>query len=59
MREKCFSVRGASLTRGIRQLYKTGDGRMRVDKPLLRAVLHNQLPGDNAEKPALSRIPEG
>jgi len=32
---------------------------MRVDKPLLRAVLHNQLPGDNAEKPALSRIPEG
>ena len=52
-------MRGASLTRGIRQLYKTGDGRMRVDKPLLRAVLHNQLPGDNAEKPALSRIPEG
>lgn len=42
-----------------RQLYEAGDGRIPVDKPLLRAVLHNQLPGDNAEKPALSRTPEG
>ena len=59
MREKCFPVRRASSARGIRQLYETGDGRIRVDKPLLKVLLHNQLPGDNAEKPALSRVPEG
>jgi hypothetical protein len=40
-----------------RQLFETGDGRIPVDKPLLNVVLHDQL-SDNAEKPALSRIPE-
>ena len=37
---------------------RNGDGRIRVDKPLLNVVLRDQL-SDNAEKPALSRIPEG
>ena len=50
-------MRVAFSTRGIRQLYEAGDGRIRVDKPLLKVLLHDQLP-DNTEKPALSLIPE-
>ncbi len=34
------------------------DGRIRVHKSLLNVVLHDQLPDDNAEKPAISRDPE-
>ena len=34
------------------------DGRIRVHKSLLNVVLHDQLPDDNAEKPAISGIPE-
>jgi CRP-like cAMP-binding protein len=34
------------------------NGRIRVHKSLLNVVLHDQLPDDNAEKPALSGIPE-
>ena len=33
------------------------DGRIRVHKSLLNVVLHDQLPDDNAEKPAISGIP--
>jgi CRP-like cAMP-binding protein len=33
------------------------DGRIRVHKALLNAILHNQLPGDNAAKPAIIGIP--
>jgi CRP-like cAMP-binding protein len=33
------------------------DGRIRVHKSLLNVVLHDQLPDDNAEKPAISDIP--
>ena len=33
------------------------DGRIRVHKSLLNVVLHDQLPDDNAEKPANSSIP--
>ena len=39
----------ASSARGIRQLYETGNSRIRVHKSLLNVVLHDQLPGDNAE----------
>jgi CheY-like chemotaxis protein len=58
MRAKCFPARRASSARGIRQLYEIGDGRIRVDEPPLNAVLHDQLPDDNAGKPALSGTPE-
>jgi CRP/FNR family cyclic AMP-dependent transcriptional regulator len=34
------------------------DGRIRVHKSLLNVVLHDQLPDDNAEKPAISSFPE-
>jgi CRP-like cAMP-binding protein len=34
------------------------DARIRVHKSLLNVVLHDQLPDDNAEKPAISGIPE-
>ena len=33
------------------------NGRIRVHKSLLNVVLHDQLPDDNAEKPAISGIP--
>jgi hypothetical protein len=32
------------------------DGRIRVHKSLLNVVLHDQLPDDNGEKPAISGI---
>jgi CRP-like cAMP-binding protein len=34
------------------------DGRIRVDKSLLNVVLHDQLPDDKSETPAISGIPE-
>ena len=34
------------------------DGRIRVHKSLLNVILHDRLPDDNAEKPAISGIPE-
>jgi CRP-like cAMP-binding protein len=34
------------------------DGRIRVHKSLLNVVLHDQLPDVNADKPAISAIPE-
>jgi CRP/FNR family cyclic AMP-dependent transcriptional regulator len=34
------------------------DGQIRVHKSLLNVVLHDHFPGDNAEKPAISDIPE-
>jgi CRP-like cAMP-binding protein len=33
------------------------DGRIRVHKSLLNVVLHDQLPGDNAEKPEIYGVP--
>ena len=33
------------------------DGRIRVHKALLNAILHDRLPGDNASKPAIFGIP--
>ena len=33
------------------------DGRIRVHKALLNAILHDQLPGDNAVTPAITDIP--
>jgi len=33
------------------------DGRIRVNRALLNAILHDQLPGDNAAKPAIIDIP--
>jgi hypothetical protein len=33
------------------------DGRIRVHKALLNAILHDRLPGDNAAKPAIIGIP--
>lgn len=35
------------------------DGRIRVHKALLNVVLHDQMPGDNAVKPAIDDIPQG
>ena len=35
------------------------DGRIRVRKSLLNVILHDHLPDDDAEKPAISGIPEG
>jgi hypothetical protein len=32
------------------------NGRIRVYKSLLNVVLHDQLPGDNAEKPRISGL---
>lgn len=34
------------------------DGRIRVHKALLNVVLHDQMPGDNAVKPAIDDIPQ-
>jgi CRP/FNR family cyclic AMP-dependent transcriptional regulator len=34
------------------------DGHIRVHKSLLNVVLHDHFPGDNAEKPAISDLPE-
>jgi CRP/FNR family transcriptional regulator, cyclic AMP receptor protein len=34
------------------------DGRIRVHKSLLNVILHDRLPGDNAERPTISGIPE-
>ena len=34
------------------------NGRIRVHKSLLNVILHDRLPDDNAEKPAISGIPE-
>jgi hypothetical protein len=31
--------------------------RIRVHESLLNVILHDQMPGDNAEKPYLSNIP--
>ena len=33
------------------------DGRIRVNRSLLNAILHDQLPGDNTAKPAIADIP--
>jgi CRP-like cAMP-binding protein len=33
------------------------DGRIRVNRALLSAILHDQLPGDNTAKPAIAEIP--
>ena len=33
------------------------DGRIRVHKSLLNVVLHDQMPGDNAEKPNMFVLP--
>lgn len=35
------------------------DGRIRVNRTLLSAILHDQLPGDNAAKPAINYVPRG
>ena len=32
------------------------DGRIRVNRALLNAILHDQLPGDNSAKPAIADI---
>jgi hypothetical protein len=33
------------------------DGRIRVHKSLLNVILHDQLPDDDVERPAISAIP--
>jgi CRP/FNR family transcriptional regulator, cyclic AMP receptor protein len=33
------------------------DGRIRVNRALLNAILHDQLPGDNTARPAIADIP--
>jgi transcriptional regulator with XRE-family HTH domain len=33
--------------------------RIRVHKSLLNVILHDQLPGNNAEKPTLTTLPRG
>ncbi len=53
----------ASVSNFIKRFHEIGlihyDGRIRVNKALLNAITHDQLPGDNAVKPAIIDMSRG